>query len=71
MCNRKNEGHLYEERKQMIEKNISDENYPQLGEKEMHAIRVIANSLYENIKSESSKSLDLYKQLDEAFVEHV
>lgn len=47
---------------------MKDEAYPNLNEEEQHAIRVIANSLYENIKSESSKSLGLYKQLDEAFV---
>ena len=57
-------------RRLKIEKSISDESYPNLDDKEQHAIRVIANSLYENIKNESSKSLELYKQLDEAFVEH-
>ena len=45
-----------------------EHGYPTLDEKEQHAIRVIANSLYENIKSESSKSLEMYKQLDEVFV---
>lgn len=49
---------------------MENEGYPHLDEKEKHAIRVIANSLYENIKSESTKSLELYKQLDEAFVQH-
>ena len=43
--------------------------YPELNTNEEHAIRVIASSLYENIKTESEKSLDLYKQLDEAFVQ--
>jgi hypothetical protein len=42
--------------------------YPQLSEQEKHAIRVIAESLYENIKSESEKSLKMYRSLDEAFV---
>jgi len=70
VCENKNEAHLFEKRKLEIERSMSEENYPQLSEKEMHAIRVIANSLYENIKNESSKSLELYKQLDEAFVQH-
>ncbi|MBF4432616.1 HNH endonuclease, partial [Vibrio anguillarum] len=45
-------------------------NYPKLNENERHAIRVIASSLYKNIKTESDKSLELYKQLDEAFVKN-
>lgn len=51
-----------------IEKHIRDEKYPDLNDNERHSIRVIANSLYENIKNELGKSLDLYKLLDEAFV---
>jgi len=42
--------------------------YPTLDEKEQHAMRVIANLLHENIKSESSKSLEMYKQQNELFV---
>lgn len=42
--------------------------YPELTEQERHAIRVIAESLYENIKAESEKSLGMYRRLDEAFV---
>ena len=71
VCKRRNELNLFKSRKLKIESSISDEGYPNLDDKEKHAIRVIANSLYENIKSESSKSLELYKQLDEAFVQHV
>jgi len=70
VCERKGESNLFKARKIKIERSIANEGYPNLDKKEQHAIRVIANSLYENIKSESSKSLELYKQLDEAFVEH-
>lgn len=70
VCERNNEISLFESRKQRIEDSIENECYPRLDKKEQHAIRVIANSLYENIKAESAKSLELYKQLDEAFVEH-
>ncbi len=70
VCIRRNEQSELQSRKERIENTIKSEGYPNLDEKEKHAIRVIANSLYENIKSESSKSLELYKQLDEAFVEH-
>ena len=65
ICKQKDE---FKRRESRISKNIQDENYPTLNEKEQHAIRVIANSLYENIKNESNKSLSLYKELDEVFV---
>lgn len=55
-------------RRQKILNNFKKHKYPELNVNEKHAIRVIANSLYENIKTESEKSLNLYKQLDEAFV---
>lgn len=70
ICMQKSEQALFEKRKSKIKQSVADENYPNLNEEEQHAIRVIANSLYENIKSESSKSLDLYKQLDQAFVKN-
>jgi hypothetical protein len=70
LCARRNEHDQVQARKSKIEKSMTDEGYPKLDEKEQHTIRVIANSLYENIKSESSKSLELYKQLDEAFIQH-
>ena len=68
ICAQRGELDQYPARKARIEKSIADEGYPQFDEKERHAIRVIANSLYENIKSESGKSLELYKQLHKAFV---
>jgi len=68
VCEINNDTDLYLVRRTKIEDSIKVEGYPSLDEKEQHAIRVIANSLYENIKSESNKSLELYKQLDEAFV---
>jgi len=42
--------------------------YPSLSEEEKHTIRVIANSLYEHVKMELSKSLRLYEELQQAFV---
>ena len=68
VCASRNESHLFEKRKQKILDNFAKFNYPDLNQNEQHAIRVIANSLYENIKTESDKSLGLYTQLDEAFV---
>lgn len=59
---------LFLTRKSKILDHISNYEYPKLTEQERHAIRVIAESLYENIKSESEKSLSMYRKLDEAFV---
>ena len=68
ICELRSEGNLFLPRKLKITSNVKKHGYPDLSTNENHAIRVIANSLYENIKTESEKSLTLYKQLDEAFV---
>jgi hypothetical protein len=68
ICNQNNCPDQIENRKNKILMHIKNENYPRLSQEEHHAIRVIANSLYENTKSELDKSLELYKQLDTAFV---
>jgi HNH endonuclease len=69
ICEFRGEQHLYDARKSKITENFKKHNYPNLNINEQHAIRVIASSLYENIKIESEKSLELYKQLDIAFVQ--
>jgi hypothetical protein len=68
ICKLRSELDQYEGRRQKINSNIQKYDYPNLSTNESHAIRVIATSLYENIKTEAEKSLTLYKQLDEAFV---
>ncbi|QQK70522.1 HNH endonuclease [Pectobacterium versatile] len=68
VCQKRNEIEQFEFRKKKIFDNFKIFKSPQLNDKERHAIRVVANSLYENIKTESEKSLNLYKQLDKAFV---
>jgi hypothetical protein len=68
ICSVRNELHLLEQRRHKILNNFEKHNYPELNVNENHAIGVIASSLYENIKTESDKSLELYKKLDEAFV---
>ncbi|WP_024772826.1 HNH endonuclease [Aquimarina macrocephali] len=50
--------------------NEGEFKYPNLNETERNAIRVIANSLYENIKSEGDKSLRMYMELDKVFVKN-
>ena len=55
-------------RRQRIEAHVERYAYPDLTQQERGAIAVIAESLYENIKTESEKSLALYRKLDEVFV---
>ena len=68
VCQKREETQLIQIRKNKILANFQKHHYPTLNLNEQHAIRVIASSLYDNIKTESDKSLNLYKQLDEAFV---
>ncbi|RLA31690.1 MAG: HNH endonuclease [Gammaproteobacteria bacterium] len=68
ICESRGEQHLFDVRLNKITDHMRVEKYPDLNQEERHAIRVIANALYENIKQESERSLTLYKKLDEAFV---
>ena len=68
ICNEKNQNDQYQERLKKINQHIENENYPKLSKEENSAIKVIAFSLYENIKNEMEKSLNLYKNLDTEFV---
>ncbi|KXF79728.1 HNH endonuclease [Enterovibrio coralii] len=67
VCYQKGQADKFESRKIIIQAHIKNFHYPELTASEKHAIRVIANSLYDNIKIESDKSLGLYKELDKAF----
>ena len=62
------ESQHYLDRYTKILGHIAKYNYPKLSHQEKHAIRVIAESLYANIKGESEKSLSMYRKLDEAFI---
>ena len=68
VCISRGEANLFDSRHSKIMENFRKYKYPALNENEQNAIRVIANSLYENIKTEAQKSLDMYKELDKAFV---
>lgn len=68
ICKEKNQENQYEIRLNKINQHIVNENYPKLSKEEKSAIKVIAFSLYENIKNEMEKSLSLYKNLDTEFV---
>lgn len=68
VCEAKNEVNMFEWRKKKLLEHMQSEEYPILTLEEKHTIRVIANTLYENIKQESERALNLYAKLDEAFI---
>ena len=68
ICEEKGEIDKFNKRRKKIEEHIKKEKYPELSKEEKHSIRVIAESLYANTKSELDKSIELYKELDKAFV---
>lgn len=59
---------LVDERRERITAHTKRYKYPELSEQEKHAIRVIAEALYDNIKGESEKALSMYRKLDQAFL---
>jgi hypothetical protein len=65
-----NESASYKAKHKKIIAHINRYNYPELSDQELHTIRVIAEALYQNIKTESDKSLKMYRSLDEAFVQN-
>jgi len=58
----------FRERRKKIIKHIERENYPNLTEDEMNALRAICKHLYSSTKAELEKSLDLYKDIDQTLV---
>ncbi|MFB0562932.1 MAG: HNH endonuclease [Candidatus Lokiarchaeia archaeon] len=70
VCIRANEVQYYESRRTRILNHIEKGEfaYPKLTQNEKHAIRVIAESLYQNITAETENSLKLYDKITEAFV---
>ena len=68
ICKESSNEAKFEDRKNKILSHIKNENYPDLSQEESHAIRVVAEKLYENIQNQVDSSLELYKELDTAFV---
>tara|TARA_B100000949_G_scaffold219074_1_gene217990 strand:- start:14972 stop:15391 length:420 start_codon:yes stop_codon:yes gene_type:complete len=70
ICREKDDLNSFFDRKKKIHNHMSkgEFKYPELNEAEQHAIRVIASSLYDNIKTENDKALKMYQELDRAFV---
>lgn len=70
VCSERNEESALEERLNRIlaHHETGKYAYPKLKAEEVSAIKVIAQSLYQNIKAEADKSLRMYKDLDREFV---
>jgi len=70
VCVQNNDLQNFELRRNKILKHISEGEfaYPSLSKNEKHAIRVIAESIYQSITGEIDKSLKLYGKITEAFV---
>jgi len=70
VCSRANDMQNFESRKIKILNHIEKGEfaYPKLTPNEKHSIRVIAESLYHNITTETENSLMLYEKITEAFV---
>lgn len=70
ICEKQGTPSAYEERREKILKHITTGKYayPNLSANEKHAIRVIAETLYNNIKLESDNALLLYEKITLAFV---
>ncbi|MCH8032460.1 MAG: HNH endonuclease [Bacteroidetes bacterium] len=73
ICERNEEPHKFHERWKKIKLHITEGEfaYPKLTEEEIKAIRIIANDLYESIKTEFYHSIELYKELDSAFSKRI
>lgn len=70
VCLRANDMQSFESRRANILNHIEKGQfaYPKLAQNEKHAIRVIAESLYHNITTETENSLKLYEKISGAFV---
>jgi len=70
VCIRNNDMQSFESRRARILGHIEkgEYAYPKLSQNEKHAIRVIAESLYHDITTETENSLKLYEKITEAFV---
>ena len=56
-------------RKKRIREHMWEWGYPELSSDEENAIRAIAQSLYEGISQEVSKSVSLYRELDRTLIQ--
>jgi hypothetical protein len=70
VCSRNKDLRNYDSRRARIAQHIEKGEfaYPDLSQNEKHSIRVIAESLYHNITTETENSLMLYEKITEAFV---
>ena len=69
ICSNNGENYLIKQRLRKIDKHIEDSEYPKLTQEQFSAVKVIAESLYKNVKTEGEKSLEMYKKLLENFID--
>ncbi|MFC2067917.1 hypothetical protein ACFLTP_02765 [Chloroflexota bacterium] len=68
VCRNRGQENMIVERKGRILVHMKEEDYLELTIEERNAIRVIAETLYQDTKSEFDKSVKLFQQLHKAFV---
>lgn len=68
ICKNKNEEPNFASRKKKILDHIENEKHPKFTDVEKHAIRVVAEKLYDSIKNQVDDAVKLYKELDQSFV---
>ena len=70
ICKNKNEESRYVSSKKKISDHVENERYPKFTDAEKHAIRVVAEKLYDDIKNQIDGAINFYKDLDQAFVQN-
>jgi hypothetical protein len=70
ICERNNTKNHFFDRWKRIKQHIDEGEfaYPKLTEREYKAIKIIANNLYDRIKTEFEASIELYQELDKEFI---
>ncbi|HBI01907.1 MAG TPA: HNH endonuclease signature motif containing protein [Flavobacteriales bacterium] len=69
ICEKNNEKDKFYDRWKRIKYHITESEfkYPVLSDEEKKAIQIIANNLYDNVKTEFEGAIKLYEELDKAF----
>ncbi|MBN8687318.1 MAG: HNH endonuclease [Chitinophagales bacterium] len=69
ICNNNNQLDQYVIRRDKINKHTKEGEfkYPKLNQEENNALRIITNNLYESVKNEFEKAVNLFEELDKAF----
>ena len=69
ICRKQNKISSFQKRLEKIKLHIQTEEYPKLDDYEVNAIKIIAESLYKNIKMQGTNALELYDEIQSKFLE--